>query len=227
MPYNLDSPNGLVNPIDFNNVEGWLISESLQIDSSPIRHVVQFVAANLDAFVYWPQRAVLLWQSCDRVKLDGEKQKYHSYPDEIRRLAKQNAFKLDTRANGPARASFVYAGGIRPERFGSSNAYTAHHLYSGKFPYPGRVSTLHGVKSGSHFTQSAGIVVTHPISDAMCDEFPFFAWALRYEAFKRFGYDPDGVFSLEQDAFGFARGRSCEVFLAAPCIGAAAPLPVE
>lgn len=64
----------------------------------------------------------------------------------------------------------------------------------GKFPYVDRDSTLHAVKDGAHFTQSAGLVATHPIVDQMCDEYPFFSWYLRAIAFKKFGYDPDGVF---------------------------------
>jgi len=90
----------------------------------------------------------------------------------------------------------MFAGGVRPERFGSTNATTMHHVYSGKFPYIGKVKTLHAVKFHKHFTQSAGVVASHPVADALGDEYPFFAWLLRYEAFKRFGYDPDRVFSL-------------------------------
>jgi hypothetical protein len=213
MPYNLYSPNSLLTEIDPANVARWFVGESLQIESEAVRHVVQYVASNLKEFVYWPKRAILLWQGCDRIKPAGKKNKYHTYPLEVRQLAKGCGMKLDTRPNGPARAAFEYAGGDRPERFGSSNACTAHHLYSGKFPYCGRSETLHAVKKGDHFTQSAGVIVAHPIADALCDEFPFFAWVLRYEAFRRFRYDPDGVFSSQQDRFGFAEGHPCEVFL--------------
>lgn len=51
----------------------------------------------------------------------------------------------------------------------------------------------------------------HPIADALVDEFPFFAWLLRSDSFRRFGYDPDGVFSPRQDELAFAAGRSCEI----------------
>lgn len=131
--------------------------------------------------------------------------------NQISKLAKVQKITLDSRANGPARAAFMFAGGLRPERFGSTNASTVHHVYSGKFPYINRAETTHAVKLRNHFTQSAGVVATHPVADALCDEYPFFAWLLRFEAFRRFLYDPDRVFSPRQDALGFAEGHQCEI----------------
>ena len=55
------------------------------------------------------------------------------------------------------------------------------------------------------------MITAHPIADALCDEFPFFAWLLRGMSFMKFGYDPDGVFSDCQDEFGFASGHNCEI----------------
>lgn len=211
MPYNLQSPNTLLEPIDPANIERWYVRETVQVESEAVRHVLRHVAGHLADFVQWPQRAVLLWDGCDRCKPDGKPQKYHTYPQSIRILAKAQKVTLDSRPNGPARAAFMFAGGVRPERFGSTNASTMHHVYSGKFPYIGHHDTTHAVKLRNHFTQSAGVVATHPVADALCDEYPFFAWLLRYEAFRRFGYDPDGVFSSRQDAFGFASGRECEI----------------
>jgi len=60
------------------------------------------------------------------------------------------------------------------------------------------------------------LIATHPVADALCDEFPFFAWLLRAESFRRFGYDPDGVFSSQQDEFGFVEGHHCEMVMGAP-----------
>jgi hypothetical protein len=221
MPYNLESPNTLLEPIDPSNVARWFVRETLQIESEPVRHVLHHVAGNLAEFVQWPLRAVLLWDGCDRCPQEGKKQKYHRYPASISQLAKAQKITLDSRPNGPARAAFMFAGGVRPERFGSTNATTMHHIYSGKFPYSGRVKTLHAVKFHKHFTQSAGVVASHPVADALGDEYPFFAWLLRYEAFKRFGYDPDGVFSPQQDELGFAEGHQCEkVFCEGLNIGA-------
>jgi hypothetical protein len=45
------------------------------------------------------------------------------------------------------------------------------------------------------FTHSAGLVAVHPLADALADEVPYFAWLLRSEAFRRFRFDPDGVFA--------------------------------
>jgi hypothetical protein len=212
MPYNLDSPNGILDPYNPENPARWFVLETVQIQSEPVRKVLHDVARNLNEFVRWPERAVLLWDGCDRRPPDGKKQKYHLYPKSIRELSKKHGINLDTRPNGPAIAAFQMAGGTRPERFGSSNAWTIHHVYSGKFPYIDRTETTHASKECRHFTQSAGLIATHPVSDALCDEFPFFAWLLRAESYRRFGYDPDGVFSSSQDAFGFAPGHSCDVF---------------
>ena len=52
------------------------------------------------------------------------------------------------------------------------------------------------------------------MADALCDEFPFFSWFLRALSFKRFGYDPDGVFSPPQTENGFAEGCKRDVLAA-------------
>lgn len=210
MPYNLDSPNGLLEPLDVTNPARWFVRETLQIESETVRQILHQSAGNLSELVHWPARAILLWEGCDRITPEGEKRRYHRYPVTVRELAKKSGVNLDTRPNGPAIAAFQIAGGTRPERFGSSNAWSIHHVYSGKFPYVGRTTTKHATKDCSHFTQSAGLIATHPVADALCDEFPFFAWLLRFESFNRFGYDPDAVFSPRQDSFGFAEGHSFE-----------------
>jgi hypothetical protein len=158
---------------------------------------------------------LLLWPECDRVPPPGKKQKYFSYPAHIREMARAKRLPLDTRPNGPAIASFVLAGGDRPARFGSTNAWSIHHLYSGKFPYCGQQQTTHAAKECLHFTQSAGLIAAHPLADALVDEFPFFAWLLRAHGFIRFGYDPDGVFASMRDKYGFAEGHRCRVIEAA------------
>ncbi len=211
MPYNLESPNTLLEPIVASDIERWYLRETAQVKPKSVRHILQHVGRHLSDFVQWPLRAVLMWDGCDRCRPDGKEQKYHRYPEAISTLAKAKQIKLDSRANGPSRAAFMFAGGVRPERYGSTNASTMHHVYSGKFPYIGRTSTTHAVKLPKHFTQSAGMIAAHPVADALCDEYPFFAWRLRFEAFDRFGYDPDGVFSRRQNAYGFATGFKCKV----------------
>jgi hypothetical protein len=215
MTYNLSSPKGILEPCDLANLESWFVNELELVDSPSQREVLSVVSSNLEAFIQSPKAAVLLWPGCDRVPEVGKRQKYFAYPRHIKALAVETAFTLDTRANGPAVAAFLIAGGTRPDRFGSANAWSVHHLYSGKYPYIGRTETLHAAKTGDHFTQSAGLIAAHPIADAMVDEFPFFAWLLRARSFKVFGYDPDGVFAARHGALGFADGWACKVIDAA------------
>ena len=209
MPYNLTARCTLLERIDLNNLLDWYSRETGQIKTESFRHVAEYVGTHWGDFVRFAEKPLLLWQGCDRIRPEGKKQKYHTYPDEIKRLAKSLEMTLDRRPNGPARASFEISGGERLERVGSTNDWTAHHLYSGKFPYLGHASTTHAIKLGNHFTQSAGVITAHPIADALCDEYPFFAWLLRALSYQKFGYDPDGVFSKEQDEFGFEIGRPC------------------
>ena len=68
-----------------------------------------------------------------------------------------------------------------------------------------RRTSLHAVKDGRRFTQSAGLVAIHPIAEALKDEYLYFAWLLRHEAFLRFGYDPDAVLSERADGYGFRK----------------------
>ena len=152
---------------------------------------------------------MLLWAGCHRVPEPGNKQKFFSYPDPIRQMAKARSVYLDGRPNGPAIASFLLAGGERLDRFGSVNKWSIHHLYSGKFSYYERDGTIHAAKEGNHFTQSAGLIAAHPVADALVDEYPLFAWLLRALSFNKFSYDPDGVFSRKRDKYGFSGGRRC------------------
>lgn len=211
MPYNLASQTEITAKLRIRRIEKWLAEEIKAIKQPAVRKAVKLVCGNLSEFVEWPKKSILLWRSCDRIAEDGKKQKFHAYPKKLRKLAKAKNVRLDSRANGPAIVSFLLAGGDRPAREGSTNSWSIHHLYSGKFPYIGSETTLHAPRSGLHFTQSAGLVAIHPIADAMCDEFPAFAWLLRAHAFKKFKYDPDGVFSKARDRYGFARGKLCAI----------------
>ena len=209
--FNLDSPTCIRTNCDLADLPSWFSEELNAIENTSVRSIVRSVSKNLSDFVQFPERAVLLWHGCDRVPNDGQRQKYHRYPAEVRQIAKSKRIQLDSRPNGPAIASFLVADGIRPNRTGSSNAWSIHHLYSGKFPYIGKTTTTHAQKETMHFTQSAGLIAAHPIADAISDEFPCFTWLLRAEAFQRFGYDPDRVFAHKHNVHGFAQGHKIEV----------------
>ncbi len=104
------------------------------------------------------------------------------------------------------------AGGKRPERVGTKNRWSIHHLYSGKFPHLSQEDTLHAAYDGNHMTHSAGLIAVHPVLDAMLDEYPFMSWMLRGYAFRKFGYDPDGVFgSGGAERPGDSRGYRGEI----------------
>lgn len=173
----------------------WLEGEVSGLDATE-RAIIGPIIPNILTMVRFPERAHLLWPGCDRVREKGTLQRVHRFPDHLRTELKSCRIEMDRRSNGPAIAAFLFAGGERPSRVGSRNSWSIHHLYSGKFPFLNRTATLHAVKHGDHFTNSAGLVAAHPILDAMCDEYPCIAWYLRARAFERFGYDPDQVFTL-------------------------------
>jgi hypothetical protein len=116
---------------------------------------------------------------------------------------KKAGITVDSRSNGPAVMAYRLAGGERPKRRDGKQCWNIHHLYDGRFPANDVGKTLHAVKDGKHFTQAAGLVAIHPIAHACAEEYFWFAWQLRREAFLRFGYDPDGVFSVRTDSMGF------------------------
>lgn len=201
---NMDSPNSIKEPCNLENLGVWIQKELLNVLNEEEKHVLTYIIGNFSKFIVWPEDTVLLWEGCVRVKS-------HKYPPEIKEYAKGLGVYLDGRPNGPAVASYLLSGGKRPSRFGSNNAWSIHHLYSGKFPYLERRETTHAAKEQKHFTQSAGLVAVHPIADAMCDEYPAFTWFLRATAYRKFGYDPDMVFTNYIDKFGFAAGFSTRV----------------
>jgi len=194
-------------PCNLENLAAWLESEACSIPIESHRCVILEVARNLDAYVKWPERAELLWEGCDRKRENAQQQRYHAYPRELKAALPAHRFQ-DRRSNGPAIMAYAVAGGERPMR-NNGRGWNIHHLYDGKFPYPANARpSLQAVKEARHFTQSAGLVAVHPLADSLADEFAVFSWRLRAESFRRFGYDPEGVFSQSQDGLGFS-GREC------------------
>jgi len=165
--------------------------------TEPEKRITNEVWDHRPEFVKWPDRAILLWDGCARVR-------YHKYPDEIKRELKSKGIRIDSRSNGPAIMSFLLSGGRRPKRASSPRQeWHIHHIYDGKFPWKNKRKTLHAVQNGKHFTQSAGLVAIHPIAEALADEYFYFAWLLRYESYLRFSYDPERVFCRYTDDYGF------------------------
>ncbi len=203
---NLVSPKTITEACDLTGLKKWFLKELKSIPNYHEQELLKTVIDHVEDFVKFPNEAILMWESCDRIVPKDKKTKYHTYPTKLKEALRAKGIRTpDARINGPAVAAYLFAGGERPQRFGSNNSWHIHHLYSGKFPYINKNETLHAVKDGLHFTQSAGLIATHPIVDQMCDEYPFFSWFLRAMAFKKFGYDPDKVFSgAKHDQYGFA-----------------------
>ncbi|WP_423933750.1 hypothetical protein [Chlorobium sp.] len=153
--------------------------------------VVDHVWNHRNLFIQWAARGDCWWPGCVRVR-------FHKYSTDQRAELKAAKIRVDTRSNGPAIMAFLLAEGSRPDRDFPGRQWSIHHIYDGKFPAPNRTLTAHAVKDGSLFTDTAGLVAVHPVADALADEVAYFAWLLRFEAFERFGFDPDFVFSAKE-----------------------------
>jgi len=195
--------------IDWNDLDGWVRKRMNLPSQNSIQKVIGLVLDNMDEFVRFPEKPLLLWKGCVR---KGDSKEKHVFPGRLKEVLKKWKIKTDSRGNGPAINTFLFAGGQRPARNQPSRGWNIHHLYDGKITYHGREASLHAVKDGNHFTQSAGLVAVHPVADALCDEVPAFAWYLRGLSLKRFGYDPDGVYpGGRPDEFGFLHPHKTQV----------------
>ena len=119
--------------------------------------------------------------------------KYHDIPADLRARARAQKVAIDGRSNGPAIMAFLLAGGHRPVRSDGKHGWSIHHIYDGKFPWPGRETSVRAVAETAYFTDARGLVALHPIFDGAVSEIHWLAWQLRLEAFDRFGFDPDNV----------------------------------
>ena len=163
------------------------IAELREDIPQPYISVIDQVWKYRSEYLRWPTRPHLFAPGVARDV------KYHHYTPAQLDSLKHNNIRPDRRSNGPAIMSFLVAGGERPMRE-TGRGWHIHHIYDGKFPLPPRKTSSHAVKEPSLFSEAAGLVAAHPIADALADELAYFAWLLRYEAFRRFGFDPDGVF---------------------------------
>src|SRR5262245_12595800 len=99
--YNLASRNRLLERCDLDNLSAWFQRELNQLPSAAEKTVLGSVGDNLEIFVRWSKRAVLLWPECNRVPPPGKKHKYFKYPDHIKEMARAIKYQLDGRPNGP------------------------------------------------------------------------------------------------------------------------------
>jgi hypothetical protein len=166
------------------------LQKKLDLVTPSERKIILEVWSNKDDYIKWAKEGILLIPGLVRPK-----DKAPPYSPELIRKFKEKGILVDTRTNGPAIMSYLLAGGERPNRRDINHGWTIHHIYDGKFALENGRSSVRAVTHGDHFTQSAGVVAIHPIADALADEYFYFAWMLRLESFKRFGYDPDNVFS--------------------------------
>lgn len=159
-----------------------------------VLEMADHVRANAGSFIVWPTHALLLWPGLVRPNSG-----FHTYSEDICDRARDAGMALDRRSNGPAIAAFLLAGGSRPSKTGVGHLWSVHHIYDGLHPAPGKRQSVRAVADGNYFTEAAGLVAVHPVADALASEVPWFAWFLRHEAWQRFAFDPDGVFSSKSD----------------------------
>jgi hypothetical protein len=170
-----------------HNLPDWITDLRNDVPVSCLR-IADDVWLNKEEFISWPTRRFLFMP--DTVRVD-----YYRYSPEQLALIRAAGIKPDTRSNGPAVMAFAIAGGQRPWRSVGRKQWSIHHIYDGQFPASGRQISTRAVVRGDSFTEAAGLVAVYPVADALADELAYFAWLLRYEAFIRFGFDPDGVFT--------------------------------
>lgn len=152
------------------------------------------VWTNRKKFLKWPKDSLLLWDGCKR-KNEHSNKRCYVYPKDLEHQIRAAGLDPDTRSNGPAIISFRFAGGVRPTRNDLNWGWPIHHIYDGRYSAHRNLKTLHASNSKEHFTHSAGLVAAHPLAHSLAGDCAYFAWLLRFEAFKRFKYDPDGVFT--------------------------------
>jgi hypothetical protein len=150
---------------------------------------------NQHAYFKWPKKGLVLNSEWTR-KRDPIRDDLYSYSPEMIESCNTAGVSVDGRSNGPAIVAYLLAGGSRPMREDPPTwGWSIHHIYDGKFPAPhqrGRV--LNAVEVAEEFTNSRGLVAAHPVADFVATNSRLLAWLLRWEAFRRFKYDPNKTF---------------------------------
>jgi hypothetical protein len=150
---------------------------------------------NQHAYFKWPKKGMVLNNEWTR-KRDPIRDDLYPYSPEIVEECKKAGIPADGRSNGPAIVSYRLAGGSRPLREDPPTwGWSIHHIYDGKFPAPHQRSrVLNAVQVAGEFTNSRGLVAAHPVADFVAANSRLLAWLLRWEAFRRFKYDPNKIF---------------------------------
>jgi hypothetical protein len=151
---------------------------------------------NQHAYFKWPKKSFVLSSEWTR-KRDPHRDNLYPYSQEMVGQCEKAGVPADGRSNGPAIVTYLLAGGARPMREDPPTwGWSIHHIYDGKFPAPHqRGGVLNAVNVAGEFTNSCGLVAAHPVADFVAANSRLLAWLLRWEAYRRFKYDPNKIFS--------------------------------
>lgn len=161
------------------------ISDPNEPAGAAIRRLAMTVWEERDTLVRWPR-------SCEWTKrplLRQARSGKVKYPSEVRDLCKLHKVRLDTLENGPATTAFRLAGGEIP------SSWQVHHIYDGEHPILGWGPVCKACKSEEFFSHAGGLIAVPKAIHDLTSADPWLAWKLRQEAWNRFDFDPDGVFS--------------------------------
>jgi len=150
---------------------------------------------NQHAYFKWPKRERVLNKDWIRISNPTGKNLY-PYSPKIIQECESAKIPADGRSKGPAIVTFLLSGGARPLREDPPTwGWSIHHIYDGKFPAPHQRSrVLNAVQVAGEFTNSRGLVAAHPVADFVAANSRLLAWLLRWEAFRRFKYDPNKIY---------------------------------
>ena len=162
-------------------------------ETDPAIQIAKQLWSQKEKFIRWPSRSYIFWPGLKRAKAAGRNDCYRYSVQQLKAIT-EAGLTPRARSNDPAIYAFKIAGGERPRRADGKWEWSVHHIYDGRFPALSNQKSTHAVEHCDYFTEAAGLVAVHPVADALATEVAFFAWLLRFEAFCRFDFDPDGVF---------------------------------
>jgi hypothetical protein len=210
----IDARDTKEQPRGWKNISGFLIQLAEELDNkSRFEDAPAWIRAMADnrsnvavqsAMAIWSQRNTYIrWPKASRLLLpsitrhaDGNNPNCYRYPTALIDEILAAGLAVRNYNNDPAIYAFLLSGGDRPRRsHPSSWAWTIHHIYDGKHPCPNGVPVPRAVSDGRLFSEAAGLVAVNPLADYVATNEPLLAWLLRWEAFKRFRFDPMNVFA--------------------------------